>query len=436
MPKYCMNRGKGELTMDIQNSERTKNIMSLKDQEKVRDKWLADRLDHVLPEAMIKADIPMWIIISKEYNEDPIVETITPTSYDTSGRLSILVYSLNKETEKVDRYFIGAPSPDLGEYYEIVWDRTKETVWERLLSIIEDKQPVKIGINQSPNIALADGITHSLYKRLIEEIGPSWEESLVSSEHLVTHWLLKRTNNEMLTYRFIADMTSNIAKKILSNEFIYPGITTTTDVVDSIRQHVLDLGLKTSFYPTIDIQRQGEKVDRLSGVTIMPGDIVHLDFGLDYLGLATDTQQLAYVLKNGEKNPPQGLIKALKQATIFQDIVLKYMRPSMTGNEIFELSLAEAQKKSIRTMLYSHPIGRHCHEAGPTIGLFDKQRKIPFRGEFDVVSLSAYALEFNVKSFIPEWDQDIYIFLEQPIGVFDDDTKYLTPRQESFYLIR
>lgn len=422
--------------MHIQNCERTKNIMTLKEQERVRNKWLADRLDCVLPQAMIKADIPMWVMISKEYNEDPIVETITPTSHDTSGRLSILVYSLNKETHKVDRYFIGAPSPNLGEYYELVWDRSKETAWERLVKIFEDKQPETIGINQSSNIALADGLTHSLYTMLINEIGSTWAEKLVSSEHLVTHWLLKRTEDEMLTYRFIADLTSNLAQTILSNEVIYPGITTTNDVVDWIRQRVLDLGMKTSFYPTIDLQRKGAEVDRLSGVTIMPGDIVHLDLGLDYLGLATDTQQLAYVLKRGETKPPQGLMNAFEQATTFQDIVLKYMKPGMTGNEIFESSLVDAHKASIHAMLYSHPIGRHCHEAGPTIGLFDQQKQIPFRGEFDVVSLSAYALEFNVKAFIPEWDQETYLFLEQPIAVFEDDTKYLTPRQENFYLIR
>lgn len=424
------------MEMNIQEIERTNNIMSLKDQEKVRNKWLSERLATVLPEAMKKAQLPMWVMISKEYNEDPVIETITPTSHDTSGRLSIIVYSFDETNNKVDRYFIGGPSPDLHEYYEIVWDRSKETAWECLLRIIEEKQPEKIGINTSENLALADGLTHSLYKTLVKEIGPSWSERLVSAEHLVTYWKLKRTESEMLTYRFLADLTSNLAHTILSNEVIYPGITTTNDVVDWIRQRVLDLGIKTSFYPTIDLQRKGADVDRLSGVTIMPGDIVHLDLGLDYLGLATDTQQLAYVLKEGETEPPKGLIDAFKHAEAFQDIVMGYMKPGMIGNEIFEKSIADSKKESIQAMLYTHPVGRHCHEAGPTIGMFDKQEKIPFRGDFDVVPLSAYALEFNIKAYIPEWEQETYLFLEQPVGVYEEGARYLTPRQEEFYLIR
>src|SRR5699024_7080501 len=233
------------------HTERTKNIMSLKDQETVRNKWLSNRLTTVLPEAMQQANIPMWVIISKEYNEDPIVKTITPTSHDTSGRLAIYVYYYDEQEHQVERYFIGGPSPNLDQYYDLIWDRTQETAWECLLNLIETKQPEQIGINESAHLALADGLTHSLYRTLIQEIGENWSDKLVSAEHLVVHWLLKRIEEEMLTYRFLSDLTRDLAQTILSNEVIYPGITTTNDVVDWIRQRVLDLGIKTSFYPTI-----------------------------------------------------------------------------------------------------------------------------------------------------------------------------------------
>lgn len=422
--------------MNIQSSNRLNNIFSLKKQEEIRDGWLAERLDTILKEAMTKADIPMWVVISKEYNEDPVVETITPCAHDTSGRLSIFVYYHNEETDAVERYLIGGRHPSLGLSYEFIFDRANETEWECLKKLIEEKQPATIGINQSDHLALADGLTHSLYTKLSEEIGAKWTSKLVSAEKLVTHWFLKRSDDEMITYPFLADLTSNLAKTILSNEVIYPGISTTNDVVAWIRQKVVDLGLKTSFYPTIDVQRKGASVDRLSGVTILPGDIVHLDLGLDYLGLATDTQQLAYVLKQEETAPPAGLVAALDEALAFEDIVLGEMVPGVTGNEVFTACIAKAKEQSIDAMLYSHPVGRHCHEAGPTIGAFDQQKEIPFRGEFELISNSAYALEFNVRSFIPEWDQKTYMFLEQPVAVYERNADYLTPRQEKFYLIR
>jgi Xaa-Pro aminopeptidase len=422
--------------MNVQNDDRSKNILSLKKQEEIRDNWLNIRLNSVLIEAMQKADIPMWVVISKEYNEDPVVETLTPCEHDSSRRLSIFVFVLNGDKQKIERYLIGSPHPALVGMYEFIWDRDKETQWERLRKLVEEKQPSKIGINNSTNIAVADGLTHSLYETLCNAIGATWTEKLVTAEKIIIHWFLKRSKEEMITYPFLADLTSNLAKTAISNEVIYPGITTTTDVVTWIRQKVLDLGLKTSFYPTVDIQRKESVVDRLSNTTIMPGDIVHLDFGLEYLGLATDTQQLAYVLNQGESSPPVGLQTAFTQALVFEDVVMKYMRPGKTGNEIFENSIDEAKKRSIQAMLYSHPLGNHCHEAGPLIGLFDQQKKIPFRGELEIVSQSAYALEFNVKAYIPEWDQETHIYLEQPVAVNEDGAYYLTARQESFYLIR
>jgi len=129
-------------------------------------------------------------------------------------------------------------------------------------------------------------------------------------------------------------------------------------------------------------------------------------------------------------------VDAFEHATVFQDIVMGHMQPGRVGNDIFSRSMAEAKEQSIQAMLYTHPVGRHCHEAGPIIGLFDQQKEIPFHGEFTVVAHSAYALEFNIKAFIPEWEQETYLYLEQPVGVFAEKAQYLTPRQEEFYLIR
>lgn len=416
--------------------DRTKNILPLKKQEEIRDSWLTGRLDTILNEAMQKADIPMWVVISKEYNEDPVVDSLTPCEHDSSRRLSIFVFLLNQATSEVERYLIGPPHPALVEMYEFIWNRGNETQWERLRKLIEETQPERIGINMSTNIAVADGLTHSLYETLCESIGPDWGDKLVSAEHLVIHWFLKRNEAEMITYPFLADLTSDLARIALSNEVIYPGITTTTEVVAWIRQRVLDLGLKTSFYPTVDIQRKGADADRLSNTTIMPGDIVHLDFGLEYLGLATDTQQLAYVLGRGETEPPKGLQNAFARALLFEDIVMKNLKPGVSGDEVFVSSISEANKHGVNAMLYSHPLGNHCHEAGPLIGLYDKQGKIPFRGELEIICNSVYALEFNIKAYIPEWDQETYIYLEQPIAVYEAGADFLTPRQEKFYIVR
>lgn len=416
-------------------SKLTDNILPLKKREEIIDAWLKTRMETVLVEAMKKEDIPMWIIVSREYNEDPVLRTLTPRFYDSSRRLSIFVFVQNTADGKLERYFIGSPHEALQDDYQFILDSGKETHWQALKALVEKKNPSRIAINKSPNIAVADGLTSNHFDLLKKELGDEWSQRFVSSEDIVVHWLLKRTDEEMLTYPFLADLTSELCKTALSKEVIYPGITTTTNVVDWIRQKVLDLGLETSFYPTVDIQRKGEKIDRLSGVPILPGDIVHLDFGIDYLGLCTDTQQLAYVLKAGETDAPEGLKKAFKDALVMEDIVIEQLRPGKTGNDVFEECLSLAAEKSLDAMLYSHPIGYHCHEAGPIVGLYDQQKRIPVKGDYEVVENSAYALEFNIHAYIPEWEQKTYIYLEQSIAVYKKFTDYLTPRQEEFYLI-
>ncbi|KAA0549447.1 aminopeptidase P family protein [Bacillus sp. BGMRC 2118] len=440
MPNLCMIpvllKKDVTLLFNVHENDRSTSILPLKKQEYIRDQFLVKRLDSVLREAMMKAEIPMWIVISKEYNEDPVVETLTPSEHESSRRLSIFVFVINPENQQIERYVIGSPHPALQNLYTFIWDRQHESQWQRLKKLVEEKQPSKIGINRSKHIAVADGLTSSMYDVLTEELGTSWVNRFVSAEHLVIHWFLKRSKEEMHIYPFLADLTSNLAKKALSNEVIYPGITTTTEVVDWLRQKVYDLGIKTSFYPTVDIQRQHATSDRLTHTIIMPGDIVHLDFGIEYLGLCTDTQQLSYVLKRGESKPPAGLQAAFRQALVFEDIVMRNMTIGKSGNQVFEISMSEAKQSEINAMLYTHPIGRHCHEAGPIIGLFDQQTKIPFKGELVIVSDSAYALEFNINTYIPEWGHEVYLYLEQPIAVYEDGSTYLTPRQECFYLVR
>ena len=169
---------------------------------------------------------------------------------------------------------------------------------------------------------------------------------------------------------------------------------------------------------------------------ITNGDIVHIDFGISYLGISTDMQQLGYVLYPEEVDAPTGLKELFQQGLTFASLALSEFVVGESGNDIFERSIQAAEVQGIQAMLYSHPIGYHCHEAGPTIGLYDRQERIPKRGEYQIINDSAYALEFNVKGFVPEWNQETYAYLEHPIAVANGQAYYLSPMQENFYLIR
>jgi hypothetical protein len=163
---------------------------------------------------------------------------------------------------------------------------------------------------------------------------------------------------------------------------------------------------------------------------------VHCDVGFYYLGLATDIQQNAYVLKQGEKNTPEGLKIALKEANMLQDIHAEAMSAGKTGNEILRSALDRAKEEGINAQIYTHPLGHHGHAAGPPIGLWDRQEGVPGRGDYELFDDTCYAIELNAKTKIPEWNgQEVKIAVEQD-GVFTEGKLFfMAGRQTKLYLI-
>jgi hypothetical protein len=417
----------------IQIDQKPYKIKSLIERDKITDEWLLTRLEVLLPILMNKHNFDMWITLGREYHEDPVAITLFPSSIDSSRRLTIFVFVREKDTGKVKRLVISS-NKQFERYYTCCIGKKGEGPFDLLRKLMDTYQPDQIAVNHSPHFSFCDGLTHSYYQTMTDTIGKDYSSKLVSSAPLAVDWLQFRIDSELAAYKELATITRLIAKQALSDQVISPNQTTSREVVEWIRQKTFDLGLKTSFYPTVDIQRKGSSADRIED-TILPGDIVHLDFGIEYLGLCSDTQQLAYVLHPDENEIPEGLRNALITANKFEDIVFDSFKSGMTGNEVFEEVMERAFDCGISPMLYSHPIGYHCHAAGPLIGLFDKQEPIPVRGELQILNNTCYALEFNIRQFIPEWNKDIPIYLEESVCFKDDKLYYLTDRQTEFYVI-
>ena len=69
------------------------DLLSVREQSKVIDDILEDRLDNLLPKLMEREGLEMWIIISREYNEDPVMKTILPSTWLSARRRTIFVFS-------------------------------------------------------------------------------------------------------------------------------------------------------------------------------------------------------------------------------------------------------------------------------------------------------------------------------------------------------
>ena len=414
-------------------------ILNLKDRATLIEKIQKDRLDNLLPELMSKNGIDMWIIITREYNEDPIIKTLLPPTWLNARRRTILVFSFDESTKKTESVAISRYN--FGKNIKSIWDKEKNPNQMLALKDYIDKvNPKKIGLNYSENFALIDGISKSDYELFYSSISNDIKQRIVSAENLGIQWIETRTKLEKEIYKDLVSITQNIINEAFSNKVIEPGKTTTDDVVWWMREKVLELKLKTWFHPTVDVQRNEQSdlyaFDGKSKYDIIqPGDLVHCDFGISYLTLNTDCQQIAYVLKSDEKEAPEFLTKALKDANKLQDILTSEFELDKTGNEILLNSLKIAKDNGLDPQIYTHPLGTFGHSAGTTIGMWDSQGGVPIKGDVLMKYNTVYAIELNNKSFIKDWNKEVRIMLEEA-GLFEENGfKYINGRQEEIILI-
>jgi Xaa-Pro aminopeptidase len=398
------------------------------------DNILLERFDSLLPTLMRREGIDMWILISREYNEDPVMRTMLPAEWLSARRRTVMVFFDKGKKEGIEKMAISRYDVGL---LKASWDlNVYPDQWEALVEIIKDRNPKQIGINVSPNYAHADGLSHFEHSQLEKYLPENYKKRLVSAEKLAVAWLETRTEKEMEIYEQIGKISHQIIREGLSSLAIQPGVTTTEDLVWWYRQRVTNLGLETWFQPSVSIQRADDtKFNHLASFTkneeiIRAGDLIHVDFGITYLRLNTDIQEHAYVLKAGEKDVPEELKNAFKIANRVQDILTGQFKKGKTGNQILADALAQAKKEGIDATIYTHPIGFHGHAAGPTIGMWDNQKAIIGSGDYPLYPNTAYSIELNAAVFIKSWNKTIKIMLEQD-GFFDGEKfRYIDGRQE------
>ncbi len=413
-------------------------VLSVRKQVEVVDSWLEHRIHNLLPNLMTETGIDMWIVMSREYNEDPVIRTLLPATWHAARRRTILVMFQSSPNAKVESFAVARY--DVGKSFKKAWDpEAQPDQWKALMDIIQAKNPKKIGLNFAKDYGHADGLTHHDYEEFMKNLPKAHQAKVVSAQTLAVRWLETRTAPEMAAYKHIQELAHYIIAEGLSDRVITPGVTTTEDVVWFYREKIKEMKLDTWFHPTVDIQRpdsDSKEASRSFAVrpseeVIMPGDLLHIDFGITYLRLNTDTQELAYVLKAGETEVPVYLQDALSVGNRLQDILTTNYVAGKTGNEILRASRQQMEKEGIRGSIYTHPLGFYGHSAGPTIGMWDNQGDTPGAGDFPLHANTGYAIELNAVVFVKEWNKDVRVMLEE--GAFFDGKKvtYYNGRQKS-----
>ncbi|MBL8234160.1 MAG: aminopeptidase P family protein [Bryobacterales bacterium] len=419
----------------------------LREQAAIQQQWLKLRLDRHLPMLMRRHGVEMWLVICREYNEDPVFFSLVSPTMFAARRRTIYVFHDRGVERGVERLALGGGSN--GGLYTVYRDPEVEGreiygegQWALLRKLIEQRKPATIGINVSHTHAFADGLTAAEREKLESALGPEWTRRMVRSENLALEYISLRLPEMEEQYRKMMEIVHSLISRAFSNKVITPGQTTNQDVVWWLRQQVADAGLGTWFQPTVRVQKASAAGVNLlaedAPAVIERGDVLHTDFGITAMRMATDTQHMGYVLRPGETTPPAGIRKALANTNRMQDILMAEMRPGRTGNEVLASALAVMRREGIKGTIYSHPIGDHGHGAGPLIGLWDRQEGVPGRGDVTLLPNTWFSIELSATVPIAEWGgRELWVGQEEDaiLGA-GGKMRWVLPRQTEYHLVK
>ena len=410
-------------------------VMPMRERAELMRTVLRDRLDNLLPALMAETGLDMWLVLCQEDDLDPVFRTMVPMD-SWCPILQMLVF--HRTSAGLER--INVSMTDTGDLYDRPWrGRELGEQWQLLGELVRERDPQRIGINIGSVQWAAGGLTHNLYLQLVEALGPELAARLESAEPLATRWLATLTETQVGLMEHVVSVAHALLRECYSRAAIIPGVTTTRDLEWHYWQRAADMGLEPSFKPFFVLVRSERQRERYGprDLTIRPGDILHSDVGIRYLGLCSDHQQPAYVLGPGETAAPAGWRELLAQGNRLQDIYLDEFREGLTGNQLLRNILSRARAAGVpEPRVYSHSLGHLLHEPGPLIGLPWEQDACPGRGDVVLQPGYAFTMELCVSGPVAEWDgQEMTLGLEEDVVFTEAGCRVLDGRLTEFHLV-
>ncbi|MDX1492589.1 MAG: M24 family metallopeptidase [Longimicrobiales bacterium] len=364
----------------------------------------SEKFDLILPKAMADNDLDMWIVVMREGLLDPLWEAL--------GRGYVgdwAYYVFSHQGDRVERAALGVGGYRLEECG--VYDYFGGA--DELAAFVAERDPERIGVNMAESIGGADGLSHTSYLHLQEVLGP-YGQRLVSAERFVSDFRATRTAIEIATFAEAGEISREIAERAFSNEVITPGVTTLEDVAWWMSDQQLRRGLESSFdMPSVYITGP-EGIEATSNDRIIQrGDLLMLDWGVGFLDFYTDMKRVAYVLREGETEPPPGVRHAFQRALEVRDIMKATIKPAPTaqaalddlwaaiegaGFNRIEFNQPTADPEVTDVVVGPHSVGNWGHGVGPSLAFFNPTRLTYELRPTTLISIELFAFTSN-----PAW---------------------------------
>ncbi|KAI0775353.1 hypothetical protein BC629DRAFT_1582973 [Irpex lacteus] len=399
-------------------------LPSLRAQATILDRWRDERVDRI-PALLQKYGVDAWLISQREYAEDTIWWSVKSATEYAPHRRTILLFHAN--TSSTDH----PPNP-------LRWVDNGPGPWNELSNALEALDPAYIAVNTDKDISFGGGLHVGELEEMKKSLGSKWTKRFTSDPMIGVEYVAGRVNGMLEYYRELQETTWALIEEAFSEKVIDVGATTTEDVEWWYREKMLTLNVTTWNHPRVSVITP-ESFPGWSGTKdiIKPGDLLHVDFGITAMGLNTDVQHMAYVLRPGETDAPEGLKEGLRKANRMQDIVLRRIKAGKTGNEVLQECLYDMKAEAIEGQVYSHPIGDWGHSAGAVMGFTNLPEHVPILGELPILPNTYYSIELYAYHFVPERNETLRFRVEENAHWVNDERgwEFVYGRQERFHLV-
>ena len=415
------------------------NLLPWSKQNEVRDGWLEKRHGMIL-DLMRKHQVDWWIVVNEEFHDDPLTQLVAPARPYAGNRDFFVFIDTGERLRKVA--ISGYAEEVLGRFFESPAEPRKAK--EVLRELYREHRPERIALGIGGSRGVTRSLTHDSWQMLGETLGRRARGKFVSAAPLIEDYLDTRIPEEWEHYRDLVALTDRMVRRALSSEAITPGETTAGGLRNFLYDRLWDCGVGTWFQPDIRIQRSGAGAETSRGFlavakeadVILPGDLLHIDFGINYMGLSSDWQKMAYVLREGESGPPAGLVAGLERTNQLQNVLMRTARPGRSAGEVYEETMAEMERRGIEAQIYSHPLGNQGHALGANIDFRSARRGDSAAAAKRLRADSWIAIELNTASEIPEWDgKKVWMMQEDPAYLTPEGYRFFVPRQEKLYVV-
>jgi len=152
-------------------------LLTVREQQALRESWLKKRLDTMLLPLMRQQKIDMWIVTNEEFHADPVTAYIAPP-LPYVGRRDFFIFA-DRGGDKLDRIAVVRYSEEHLKYFYELLNPPGSQIAATLKRLVEERKPKTIALNMGGTRGATNGITHEAYKFLSEALGPDYTSRFV-----------------------------------------------------------------------------------------------------------------------------------------------------------------------------------------------------------------------------------------------------------------